>query len=511
MSYPEEYTDLQVQKLARRIKRVYTDAYKEMSVEATEYFRGFEDSYKSLRSKYAKGELTRLQFNAEVHALVGRGEKWKALREDMAKKATNAAVEAAAFIKGEVPKTFVTGCNFTVFEVEKGSGIAFNIYNEQAVQRLMVENPELFPKTGVSIPKAMKWNRQKLSEALTSAIIQGKTLDKLALSFQTVTKMGEKQAVRNARTAMTGAVNGGRQKSITDITPKARSMGFDIKKEWISCGDARVRDSHAHLDGVRVDPEEAFPNGLMYPADPNGAPSEVYNCRCQQGTVVNGITATRTFNTKESYEEWLSERIDNDSSAGKGKKATYTDPSEIAKKIIAEKNDVKQAKMIRELVGQYMNTKCRWSGIIVYDDKKLNPASYNKDLRIITYRTNKPVPLKSKIHEMVHAYSVEKGKRELKTGRRINEACTETLAEIICDEHHISYKGTYVKYVDAFSYCADKAGLDKKEFAIKLLSTPYNERYNLFDKTMGEAFDKMPPSTDSLKFLEAMHLLYGKV
>ena len=29
-----------------------------------------------------------------------------------------------------------------------------------------------------------------------------------------------------------------------------------------------------------VEVEEPFPNGLYYPKDPEGAPEEVYNCRC---------------------------------------------------------------------------------------------------------------------------------------------------------------------------------------------------------------------------------------
>ncbi len=36
-------------------------------------------------------------------------------------------------------------------------------------------------------------------------------------------------------------------------------------------GDDRTRESHAQLDGVRVDVKEKFPNGLMYPGDTEGA------------------------------------------------------------------------------------------------------------------------------------------------------------------------------------------------------------------------------------------------
>jgi hypothetical protein len=51
-------------------------------------------------------------------------------------------------------------------------------------------------------------------------------------------------------------------------------------KQWLTQGDDRVRDTHAAIDGERVDIGAAFSNGLRYPHDPVGPASEVVNCRC---------------------------------------------------------------------------------------------------------------------------------------------------------------------------------------------------------------------------------------
>ena len=109
----------------------------------------------------------------------------------------------------------------------------------------------------------------------------------------------KKASVRNARTAVTSAQNGGRQKGFE----QAHELGIKFKKEWLSAHDGRVRDSHAHLDGVQVEYDEKFPNGLRYPADPQGHPSEVYNCRCT--LIADLLGKKRTKNTIESYEAWL--------------------------------------------------------------------------------------------------------------------------------------------------------------------------------------------------------------
>ena len=54
----------------------------------------------------------------------------------------------------------------------------------------------------------------------------------------------------------------------------------DMLLEWVTAGDARVRDSHVGMDGERISPGETFSNGLRYPGDPSGDLAEVINCRC---------------------------------------------------------------------------------------------------------------------------------------------------------------------------------------------------------------------------------------
>lgn len=137
--------------------------------------------------------------------------------------------------------------------------------------------------------------------------MQGKSIPKIAKDFYAVMGSNKKSAVRNARTAVTSAQNGGRQRGFE----QAHDNGIKFKKEWLSAHDGRVRDSHAHLDGVKVEYNKKFPNGLMYPADPSGRPEEVYNCRCTLIADVLGIRGKRTENTVESYQSWLNRKISN--------------------------------------------------------------------------------------------------------------------------------------------------------------------------------------------------------
>lgn len=51
-------------------------------------------------------------------------------------------------------------------------------------------------------------------------------------------------------------------------------------KIWVTVGDARVRHSHASVDGQEKPINTPFSNGLMYPGEMGAPASEVINCRC---------------------------------------------------------------------------------------------------------------------------------------------------------------------------------------------------------------------------------------
>lgn len=60
-------------------------------------------------------------------------------------------------------------------------------------------------------------------------------------------------------------------------------LADDLKKEWVSVEDERVRPDHNEANGQKRPLDEPFSVGgtsLMFPGDPNGTPSQIINCRC---------------------------------------------------------------------------------------------------------------------------------------------------------------------------------------------------------------------------------------
>jgi len=76
-----------------------------------------------------------------------------------------------------------------------------------------------------------------------------------------------------ARTEVGGAANYGSHEA-------ADQSGVVETHEWLSSRDDRVRDAHQEIDGESVPLDESFTNGLAFPGDPDGDPSEICNCRC---------------------------------------------------------------------------------------------------------------------------------------------------------------------------------------------------------------------------------------
>lgn len=111
--------------------------------------------------------------------------------------------------------------------------------------------------------------------AVAAARASGMGLEEAARLIEETTfgEITRSRARTIARTETVGAMNEGELLA-------AKLSGVVHSKEWLTQRDAKVRESHAAIDGERVDIGAAFSNGLQHPGDPSGPPEDVINCRC---------------------------------------------------------------------------------------------------------------------------------------------------------------------------------------------------------------------------------------
>lgn len=282
----QQMTDRELAALEKRIAKLYSEAGDELQETIDEYFENFfkrDAAMKSLIGTIQNGkEWTEQDYKQWRLAQIGRGKRFEAMRDKVARRATDANEVARAYINDTTPGIYSLNRNYAAYTIEQVSGsVGFDLWDEQTVKRLIKDQPELMPyypperalKHGIDLA----WGKKQITASVTSSILQGKGIKGMADDLQRrITDMSRDSAIRTARTAVTGAQNAGRMDSYT----AAEKMGIELKKEWLATLDGRTRHSHAVLDGEKQDNDKPFSNGCMFPGDPSGPAAEVYNCRC---------------------------------------------------------------------------------------------------------------------------------------------------------------------------------------------------------------------------------------
>ena len=367
-------TDKELAKLEKRIAKIYKEAADDLQKTIDDYFAKFVKRDAKQRERLEAGEITEQEYKQWRLAQMGRGERFKALQSRVAERYTEANETAVRYVNDATPGIYSLNRNYSAYTIEKVAGnVGFDLWDEQTVRRLIVENPEVMPyyppekalKRGIDLA----YGKKQISASVTSSILQGKSIPRIAKDLQTrMPEMNKSSAIRTARTAVTGAQNAGRMDSYV----AAEKMGIKVRKEWLSTLDGRTRHSHAMLDGKVVDKDKKFENGCMFPGDPNGPPWEVYNCRCTLIAAVEGVDtsdAKRRARDQETGESVLIENMSYEEWAGWKKK----EPKKAVKPSFTPASTIEEAqKYAEKYVDDY---KSKYTGKIDYKGIDLQYAN----------------------------------------------------------------------------------------------------------------------------------------
>lgn len=297
MTKPDEahrLTDKELDALEHRIAKVYREARNDLDETVKAYFESFrkrDEEMKALIGTEINGKVwTEQDYKFWRLNQIGRGKRYQALREKIAERMTKANKVAIAYVNDATPGIYSLNRNYAAYTIEKVAGnVGFTLWDESMVRRLIKDEPDLMPyfpkKKALKRGIDLKWGKKQITKSVTSGLLQGKSVGKIATDLQArVSEMNRSSAVRAARTAVTGAQNGGRM----DSYKAASDMGIKVRKRWVATKDGRTRHSHQKLDGQTMEWNEPFTSELgkiRYPGDPQAKPANVYNCRCTMRTV----------------------------------------------------------------------------------------------------------------------------------------------------------------------------------------------------------------------------------
>ena len=328
--YAHRLTEREVADMEEKIREIYREARDGLDGTVKAYFESFEKRDKEMR------ELIGSEINGKIWTeedyrqwrlnQIGRGKRFEALRDEMAARYSDANELAIAYVNGKKPGIYAENRNYSAYTIEmSGANVSFTLFDESTVRRLIVEEPDLMPyyppdkahRRGIDL----EWGKKQITKSVTSGILQGKSVGGIADDLQSrMEDMNRTSAIRTARTSATAAQNAGRMDAYT----YAKSLGLDVRKQWLAIIDGRTRHYHAYLDGKIAETDEPFKvdgREIRYPGDPKAAGYLIYNCRCTL------LPVTEYSDVEEkpdiSYPEWK-KRLQNNSGGGIIKEtATY--------------------------------------------------------------------------------------------------------------------------------------------------------------------------------------------
>lgn len=320
-------TEELLKKYERRIKKEYTQAYKELKATYKDYMRKYKIKYDIKRKQLKNGEITKADFDYWVKGQLLIGERWQEMCNTMAQDLQLVSEKAKSIVHGYSADAYALNHDYATFLIEKGSQIntSYTLYNRQTVERLIMQkqvlpDPGQLVKGEIARGEAIKWRKGKIQSVVLQSVLQGESIEESAKRIaDNLSTRNFNAAMRYARTAMTGAQSAGR----VDGMKRALDLGISTKKQWMATADSRTRDSHRAIDGEIVDIRDTFSNGLEYPGDPHGSPAEVWNCRCTIVAALEGMDndmsdLSKRFSRLEGnpdYFEWKTEHLDDEKSA----------------------------------------------------------------------------------------------------------------------------------------------------------------------------------------------------
>lgn len=339
IDYGARKTDLAVKRTEWRLSRVYRQAERDIAEKMEAWQKRHAAREKLYRQQLKEGKITQADFDAWMRGQVFQGKQWQARKEQIQAVLLNADKSAAKIVNDGKLGVFVDNANYIGYGLEHDANIntGFMLYDEQTVARLIKSDPQILPKPapGVKKDKAYPYYNKLVNGAITQGIVQGEDIRQIAKRIARET--GERSyssAVRNARTAFTGAQNAGRIEGLH----QAQRLGINVKKKWLATLDGRTRDSHRKLDGQIQEVDDPFISELgkiRFPGDPTANGGDVYNCRCtltyvypeypsemqrrdnETGEIVGDMTYEewekwKREKTIPSFDDWIKKRKDSD-------------------------------------------------------------------------------------------------------------------------------------------------------------------------------------------------------
>lgn len=319
-------TDEKLEEMEKRLSAIYSRAEKTVQKKMADYAKSIDEKSSELLQAYKDAETEDEKRKAKkayirFYRQVVKSKEFVSLSATVADDLYKANVEASAYINSQTPSIYALNYNYINAEMAKD----IDGFTPQKITDTEAEKYSGYTQQTVDKKKDTAWNKDNLKKSVIAGSL-------LLLGASAIMKRSANSAVEKNRNSASMHSNGmgtdAENKARIDGMYRAEDMGNYITKIWMATLDNRTRDAHADRDGEEIALDDEFAPGLSRPRDPNGALSEICNCRCsikygvgqskgktrssRLGTVTGSYKDDRSFRyTKSveidnmSYKEWM--------------------------------------------------------------------------------------------------------------------------------------------------------------------------------------------------------------
>ena len=271
-------TDLKLEEMEKRLSAIYSRAEKTVQKKMADYAKSIDEKSAELLQAYKDAETedekrkAKKEYIRFYRKLVKRKE-FVSLSATVADELYKANVEASAYINSQTPSIYALNYNYINAEMAKD----IDGFKPQEITESEAEQYSGYTQQNIDRKKDTAWNKDNLKKSVIAGSL-------LLLGAYAIMKRSANSTVEKNRNSASMHSNGmgtdAENKARLDGMYRAEDMGNSITKIWIATLDNRTRDAHADRDGEEIALDDEFAPGLSRPRDPNGALSEICNCRC---------------------------------------------------------------------------------------------------------------------------------------------------------------------------------------------------------------------------------------
>lgn len=299
-------TDLKLEEMEKRLSAIYSRAGKTVQKKMADYAKSIDEKSAELLKAYKDAETDDEKRKAKkayirFYRQVVKSKEFVSLSSTVADDLYKANVEASAYINSQTPSIYALNYNYINAEMAKD----IDGFTPQEITDTEAEKYSGYTQQTVDKKKDTSWNKDNLKKSVIAGSL-------LLLGAYAIMKRSANSVVEKNRNSASmhseGMGTDAETKARVDGMHYAEYLGNKMSKIWITAGDNRVRHSHAMLDGKEIPLDGTFGNGCKRPRDPNGAPTEICNCRCSlkygvAGTEQGQLRSARKGTVTGSYKK----------------------------------------------------------------------------------------------------------------------------------------------------------------------------------------------------------------